>query len=529
MFVYRRGARHIQIGAKTTCIDARATRDALLKWPPSLPPLIRAAARAMSGKYRAIAAHYAHAIDHGGLAPGERLPSLRELATLHRVSLATTIEACRLLEQQGYAEARPRSGYFVRDPKRQATQRLPRPADDSATGPAPQIDPADYVGVHERISVMLARALQQPPAVDLGRAICAPSMYPGAALREHALRILRARPTLYDASPNPAGVRRLKEAIARLSTLRGLGVDPDSVLVTHGCSEALSLALRAVTSPGDVVALESPCYYGILHIVESLNLRAVEIPTDPATGMSIDGLEIAMNRPEGIRAVICSPTIHNPLGCSMPDAAKARLAALCERHAIPVIEDDSYGAFHASPADARPLKAWDTSGNVIYCSSLSKSLSPGARIGWLVGGKWQNRIAMLMYAVSRHQEEVPQLAMADYLAGNGFVRQMRRTQAQLARQRKLLADAIERYFPRGTHLTRPDAGLVLWVSLPGRPDTDRLFELALDEGIRISPGSMFSNTGRYAHCMRLSAGMPIDSRLEAALARLGQLIAALPQ
>ncbi|MBN3724367.1 aminotransferase-like domain-containing protein [Burkholderia sp. Ac-20379] len=481
----------------------------------------------MTGKYRAIAEHYIQAIERGALADGQRLPSLRALAELHRVSLATSIEACRLLEKQGYAQARPRAGYFVRHPDR----RKPEPAAPEQSSPqhgAPAIDPADYVGVHERISVMLATAHRHPPSVDLGRAICAPSMYPGAALREHALRILRSAPTLYDASPDTGGVHKLKTAIARLSVARGLGVEPDSLLVTHGCSEALSLALRAVTKPGDIVAIESPCYFGILQIIESLGLRAVEIPTDPRTGLSLDGLDIAMNRPEGVRAVLCSPSIHNPLGGTMPDTAKARLVAMCEQRGVALIEDDSYGAFLSNPASARPLKAWDTGGNVIYCSTLNKSLSPGARIGWVIGGKWQNRIAMMMYAVSRHREEVPQLAVADYLANGAFLRHMRRMQTQLARQRALLADAVERHFPAGTEVTRPEAGLLLWVALPGKRDVDRLFSLALDAGIRISPGSMFSNTGRFDHCLRLGAGMPFDTRVAAAVERLGQLIATLP-
>ncbi|WP_186053070.1 PLP-dependent aminotransferase family protein [Burkholderia gladioli] len=481
----------------------------------------------MTHKYRTIAAHYSRAIETGLLPVGERLPSLRELANLHRVSLATTVEACRLLERQGYVEARPRAGYFVRCPKRSVARHAGQPG-RAAEPDEPRIDAADYVGVHERISVMLARAMQRAPEVDLARAVCAPAMYPGAALKNHALRILRARPSLYDASPDPGGVSRLKEAIARVSITRGLNLDPGAVLVTHGCSEALSLALRAVTSPGDVVAIESPCYFGILQILESLGLRALELPTDPQRGLSPEALEIALRRPGGVQAVICTPALHNPLGSIMPDDAKARLVESCERSGVPLVEDDSYGALLPNPAHARPLKSWDRTGNVIHCSSLNKTVSPGARIGWLTGGKWQNRIEMLMYAVSRHREEIPQLAVADYLTSGAFHRQMRRMQTQLARQRALLAQAIAEHFPAGTELTRPAAGLLLWVTLPGRTDTDRLFDRALHEGIRISPGSMFSNTGRFGHCLRLSAGMPFDSRIEAAVERLGQLVRELP-
>lgn len=478
----------------------------------------------MKNKYRLLAGYYAKAIENGALAEGEKLPSLRELMALHHVSISTVVEACRVLEMQGYVEARPRAGYFV------CRRRFAKAAAPNAHGaeiptPAQRIDPADYVGVHELISVTLARGRQRRPEVDLAGAIGAPALYPGALLRDTMLRVVRPKPSLYDCGPESDGVRKLREAIARASLTRGLHVDADTLLITHGCSEALSLALRAVTRPGDIVAIESPCYFGILQIIESLSLRAIEIPTDPQTGISVSALEFAINHMGRIKAIVCMPSVQNPLGSVMSDTSKAQMVELCETHQVAIIEDDTYGAFLPSPASKRPVKAWDTTGNVIYCNSFNKSLSPGLRVGWLIGGKWQNRIRMLMYAISRHREETSQLVVADVISGSAFNRHMRRLNTLLARQREQFIDAIIRHFPSGTVVTRPDAGLLLWVSLPDGVATYELFEKALELGIGICPGLIFSNTSKFSNCLRINAGVPFDAATDAALKTLARLMA----
>lgn len=477
----------------------------------------------MLNKYRLLAEHYAKAIESGSLAKGERLPSLRDIMALHGVSMSTVVEACRLLEKQGYVDAKPRAGYFIRARTQTDTARKKtwgNPVEETHH----RINPANFVGIHERISTTLARGLHHPLKTDLAEAVCAPESYPGVTLRDNMLRILRARPAIYGTAPRHDGVRKLKEAIARFSVARGVHVDADAILVTHGCSDALCLALRAVAEPGDVVAIESPTYFGILQIIESLFLKTIEIPTHSHTGMSMDALELAIRNMGGIKAVVCMPSVQNPLGSVMPDAEKITMAQLCEKYDIALIEDDTYGAFLFSPASARPIKAWDKSGNVIYCNSFNKSLSPGLRIGWLVGGKWHKRIEMLMYAVSRHREELAQLAVADFLVGGAFNRHMRRLNTLLAQQRTQFIDAILEHFPVGTEVTRPEAGLLVWIRLPGEQSTDALFESALREGIRISPGSIFSNTNRFGDCLRLSYGMPFDTQTESALKTLGRLI-----
>lgn len=267
-------------------------------------------------------------------------------------------------------------------------------------------------------------------------------------------------------------------------------------------------------------------YFGLLQVLESLGLRALEIPTSPQHGISVDALELALQTHPRLRAVVVVPNFQNPLGCVMPDNEKARLAALCERQQVAVIEDDTYGSL-CDDGQLRPaVKAWDRTGNVIYCASMHKTLAPGMRLGWMSGGRWSSRVAMLKFAQSRPNEPLAQAAVAEYMGSKAYDRHMNRLRLQLKRQRTRVAEAIGDYFPPGTRMSLPVGGMLLWVELPGRRSSDQIFELALAQGIRTAPGTMFSNSGRYGHFLRLSCGSDYTSRMDAAMRTLGAIVAA---
>ncbi|HYG43517.1 MAG TPA: PLP-dependent aminotransferase family protein, partial [Bordetella sp.] len=284
-------------------------------------------------------------------------------------------------------------------------------------------------------------------------------------------------------------------------------------------------ALRAVARPGDTIAVESPVYFGLLQILESLGMRALEIPTSPQHGISVDALELALRTHPHLRAVVVVPNFQNPLGCVMPDTEKARLAALCERHQIALIEDDTYGTL-CDDNQLRPaVKSWDHTGNVIYCASMHKTLAPGMRLGWMTGGRWGSRIAMLKFAQSRSNEPLAQAAVAEYMGSKAYDRHLVRLRQQLKAQRMRVAEAIDRHFPAGTRLNVPDGSMLLWVEMPGRRNSTRVFEQALASGIRIAPGTMFSNSDRYNHFLRLSCGSAYTPQIEQAVRTLGDIVA----
>lgn len=470
--------------------------------------------------YARIARHYRGAIQSGALAPGAAMPSVRALTRLHQVSLSTALQACRSLEDEGLLEARPRSGYFVLTPRRALIPPVGEP------DPKRALDPAQYVGVHDRVSQFVAMSERHPVRVDFAATYAAPEAYPGAELQRAAIRALRRDPGLLVRPVAPNGEAGLRAAIARRALDAGMQLAPDQIVVTHGCIEALNIALRAVTQPGDTVAVESPTYYGLLQVLESLGLRALEIPTSPSSGLSIDALEFALRTHSGIKALVVVPNLQNPLSCTMPDDAKARLVALCEQHAVPLIEDDTYSAFAADDVPLKALKSWDQTGNVIHCASLRKTLAPGMRLGWMTGGRWQARVEMLKYAQSRANEALSQIAMAEFIASSAHDRHLARLRRLLKRQREQMADAIATHFPAGTRLSVPSGSMLLWVELPERRSSQRVFEAALARGIRIAPGSLFSNSTRFDDFMRISCGTPFTHATDQGLKELATIIAA---
>ena len=468
--------------------------------------------------YQRLARHYRGAIRAGTLAPGAAMPSVRALTRLHQVSVSTALQACRSLEDEGLLEARPRSGYFVLQPRR---ARIPPVAEPDVQR---ALDPAQYVGVHDRVSQFVAMSEAHPAPADFASTYAAPEAYPAADLRNAAMRALRQDPLLLVNPVFSQGAPPLRAAIARRALDAGMRLSPDEIIVTHGCTEALNVALRAVAQPGDTIAVESPSYYGLLQVLESLGLRALEIPASPKTGLSVDALEFALQT-HAIKAVVAVPDYQNPLSSVMPDADKARLVALCEQHGVPLIEDDTYSALGRDDAPLRALKSWDGSGNVIHCASLRKTIAPGLRLGWVSGGRWQARIRMLRYAQSRANEALPQLTMAEFMASSGYERHLARLRRVLRRQREQVADAIATHWPVGTKLSVPEGSMMLWVELPDQRSGQAVFETALAQGIRVAPGALFSNSNRFDHFLRISCGAAFTPDTDTALQRLGRIVA----
>ena len=469
--------------------------------------------------YQRLAEHYLQAIQAGALRPGDRFPSVRQLMRLHTVSLSTALQVCRSLEAQGWLEASERAGYFVRRP------RAPAPVSEPVVLPSE----AQFVGIHAHVSNIIARGQQQPVKLNLALAVGTPEMYPSAALSRLAQRVLRTQPELLTTMARRHGHPALRQALAYRALARGMRVAPEDVVVTHGCTEALNLALRAVTRPGDTVVVESPTFYGFLQLLEALGLRALELPTHAQTGLSLEALAFALEQdaqsPQPrIKAILAMPTLHNPLGCTMPDVRKAELVRLCREHDVALIEDDIYHGMAESPRPIKPAKAWDTTGHVIYCDSLNKILAPGLRLGWMLAGRWHARVEMLKYTQSRYSSELQQLLVAEFLAGAAFDRHVRRLRQTVVQQRAHMVGILADSFPHGTRWSSPDGGLLLWVQLPPTVDSDALFERALAQGIKIAPGSMFSNSPRFGHFIRLSCAAPQGPAMEAGLRELGRLV-----
>ncbi|MGH8778590.1 PLP-dependent aminotransferase family protein [Paraburkholderia sp.] len=474
--------------------------------------------------YQQLADQYRRAIDSGILRPGDRMPSMRAFMQRHSVSLSTATESYRALERAALIHARPRAGYYVRQQPAATLPAALEPGSDSVPGDA------QFVGIHTAVSSIVARYQRFPDALNLGGATAAPDLYPTAALQKTALRVLRHRPSLLTTPGHDRGDPDLRAIVARRALEAGIETTADEIIVTHGGIEAINLALRAVTQPGDTVAVESPCFFGLLQVLESLGLRALEIPASPTTGLVVEALEFALQTHRDIKAVVVVPHLQNPLGSVMPDADKARLVVQCAQTGVALIEDDPYRELvdplpGQRAAPLKPLKAWDTDGTVIYCTSYNKTLAPGMRVGWMNGGRWHSRVAMLKFAQTRPNEPLSQAVLASFLKTGAHERHLRRLRERLAVQRDRMAQAVALSFPHGTRFTPPRGGLYFWIELPRTVSSEALFDAALAVGIRVMPGSVFSNAGRFDHFVRLSCPAADLDATDDAIATLGALAA----
>lgn len=467
--------------------------------------------------YLKIADAMARQIRTGTLPRGERIPSVRNLASQHGVSQSTVVQAYRTLEDARLIEARPRSGYFVaaRPPQ------LPEP--DTSRPPRRSVS----VGISELATKMMSLA-HHPDYVSFGAACPEAALFAQERVRRAVSRATqRHRGTLCQYPFGP-GDESLRRAIARHVLRMGCHIDADDVIVTSSCLESISLCLRTITKPGDVVALESPTYYGFLDILENLGLRALEIPTHPRTGLSLDALQLALDT-QPIKALLAVPTLSNPIGASMPVPERKRLVQMLARHKVPLIEDVLYNDLCEEDDRRRAVQSFDTSGRVMLCGSFSKTIAPGLRLGWIAAPAWTERLQRLKAATSGSETVMLQRALADLLTQPGIEAGYRQLRGVIAARVDEARALISRHFPKGTRVTAPAGGFILWLELPGDIDSIALFEACLDEHICIAPGGLFSATDRFRHCMRLGLGGKWGEAERRALKRVGQLAGNLAQ
>jgi DNA-binding transcriptional MocR family regulator len=461
--------------------------------------------------YHQVADQIHELIRAGTLRAGDRVPSVRRLSQQQGVSVSTVLQAYQRLEDIGIIEARPQSGYYVR--------RHPAPVQE----PAPSRPPrrALNIEVNELADAMLAHA-NDPDFVPFGSGCPSPDLFPLERVRRVLSSMARRDRDALGRYGLPPGTERLRRAVARRALEWGCRVDHRDLVTTSGCMEAINLCLRAVTRPGDLVALESPTYYGFLQILQSLGLRALEIPTHPRSGISLEALELALAE-HPVKALLVMPNVSNPIGATMSDASKKRLVELLAQKNVPLVEDHIYADLHFGPTSPKAAKAYDRSGNVMLCGSFSKTLSPGLKVGWIVPGRWRDSLRMLKFVASGGQNELVELAVAELVESGGYERTLRslrrRFESQVDAARGIIAEA----FPRGTRVTHPSGGYILWIELPKSCDSVALFETLVERGITIGPGPMFSATQRYRNCMRVSVGSAWTPRHEHALREVGRL------
>lgn len=450
-------------------------------------------------------------INSGALGPGDRLPSLRQMSERAGVSVPTVRQAYIELERRRAVESRPQSGFYVRH---RASNELVRPG---ANGKPVCLECRPLM---ERVY----DGINRPELVPLG--IANPSMAKPAAKALHrAMKRVMSRAeerSIGYASTLGEPVLRRQIALHYLDTT-GTAVEPDTICITNGGQEALLLALRAVADSGDVIAVETPTYHGLLELIDSLGMLAVEVETCPEEGVTIDALEETL-REHPVKACVFSTTLGNPLGVTMPERDRARLVARLAALGVALIEDDVYGELCFDGVRPTPAQFVKGSADVITCGSFSKTAAPGYRIGWISAGRHIDRIAQLKRAFSCSSGLLQQMTLADFIASGDYGRHLKALRPILRQNAERMAALVADSFPACTRTSRPAGGSVLWIELPESVDAERLFDDAISAGISIVPGHIFSPSGRYRNFIRLSYGHPWAPRIEDAIRRLSRAV-----
>jgi DNA-binding transcriptional MocR family regulator len=465
--------------------------------------------------YEQLTREISRAIDIGTLRPGERVPSVRKVSAQRRISISTVTQAYRTLESRGVIEARPRSGYFVR------VRRWTPPPEPEMTAPEPG---STRLNVGELI-MRVAKDNQHPSLIRLGATCANNSHHPTPEL--HRSLAAMARCCLRNSFHFHVldATQSFRTRVARRALDSGCTLSPGEIVPTSGTTESVHLCLRAVANPGDTIAIESPTYFGILQLIESLGMRALELPTHPRDGVCLDALEHALEH-HPIKACLFVLNFNNPLGSCMPDENKARLVEMLASREIPLIENDIYGDLAFDAVRPRTAKSFDRHGLVLLCDSFNKSLCLGYRVGWVAPGRFQAKVEYLKFITTALAASLTQMAVADFLANGGYDAHLRRLRRYYAEQVQRMTGAVAAFFPAETKVTRPRGGQVLWVELPAQIDSLDLYQRAIHEHIAIAPGPIFSAKRKFQNYIRLNCGNPWSEKIEWAMKRLGSILAA---
>ena len=450
-------------------------------------PLARAAGATLAEQ---LAQRFAERIEQRLLAPGARLPSVRDCAERHRVSPSTVVGAYDLLQAQGLVEARPQRGFFVRAPR--AVQARP------AAAPA-AVAPVDATALIRSMFQVRGGA----PSPGMGTL---PEEWLDAGLLQRALR--RASSAAAAQSwlryGDPAGSQALRQSLSRRLADIGVPASPDQVVTTVGATHGLDIVSRTLLQPGDAVLVDEPGWAVEFARLTRLGMRLLPVPR------GVDGPDLAVMeallRAHRPRLYVTVSVLHNPTGASLAPAVAHQLLRLADQHDLTVVEDDTYAWL--APPHATRLAQLDGLRRTVYISGFSKILTPQWRVGYIAAApELAQRFIDSKLLGTLTTPSPLEDALALCLDQGSLRRHAERVIGQLdaarARTVRLVREA-------GFQFAAPPQGLFGWVDVG--QDTDRLAQRLMDSGCLIAPGSLFHARPRPTTLMRVNFAAGQDAR-----------------
>ena len=462
--------------------------------------------------YLSIAKSIEQQIGSEVLKVGDKLPSIRFVCRQQGVSMSTAQLAYHELEKKSLIESRPQSGYYVSNTFK---RRLDMPG---TSRPDNKINDNKLPGVFEST---YNRATDKSIVV-FSRGVPSPELLPIAKLNKCVIKAIRELPGSGTIFEPLQGNENLRRQVAKWSFSWKGNLAEKDILTTSGCISAIAWCMMALAKSGDTIAVESPCFYGILRLAQSLGLKVLELPTSSQTGVDLDALKKILERKKLALCLFVS-NFSNPLGSLMPDAHKREAVKLLLHYNVPLIEDDLYGDIYFGVSRPTCCKSYDEAGMVLLCSSVSKTLAPGYRVGWVAPGKFHHEVSRIKLAHALSCSPITHEVIASFLENGRYEAHLRKLRHTLHTNYLQYVRVISQHFPEATKISRPQGGLSLWVELPRQIDTVDLYNTAIRNKVSISPGHLFTLQKQFNNCMRLGYGMPWSDKLENGLKLLGKL------
>ena len=468
----------------------------------------------MAFQYQLLAQQITQKIYTGELSADQRLSSLRQFAAQQRISLNTAKSCYELLEANGLIYVKEKSGYFVQE---QA------PGREIAVPEHPDFQPKVREISNLELQIQIHEAAIDSKLIHLGSIQLSPNLVPSKALSrsiQRALKYCKPEDFLYS---DRQGHVRLREALSAHWSEDGFHIAPEQIYVSNGCMPALSVMIQSLSAEGDSIIVPTPNYNGQLQLLALLKRKIIEIPAD-TEGFDLERLEQAMQH-SGAKLCLLTANFQNPLGFCLSNTEKQKIAQLAAKYQCHVIEDDIYAECSFSAARPLPIQYWDQQGYVVYCGSVSKSLSPSYRVGWFcIPPRLKHLHAKLI--IQNISVNTPlQLGLADLIYSRAYRQHLSQLRPKLMKQVEQYRQFIVQAFAGvAVRINHPQGSYALWLQFPEHVDGLALYYHALQQGINIVPGLLFGEDRRYNNCIRLNAGHELSAEIQQAILQLAHWV-----